>query len=45
MNLPLSTESHRFGIVVFSFSFVSMHIFISFFYFFCDLLVIQKQAP
>ena len=33
MNLPLSTaftESHRFGVVVFSFSFVSMHILISF---------------
>ena len=34
MNLPLSTaftESHRFWVVVFSFSFISMHIFISFF--------------
>ena len=34
MNLPLSaafTESHRFWVVVFSFSFVSMHILISFF--------------
>ena len=45
MNLPLSTAftvSHRLW-VVFSFWFVSMHIFISFFfYFFCDLLVIQK---
>ena len=33
MNLPLSTAftvSHRFWVVVFSFSFVSMHIFISF---------------
>ena len=45
MNLPLSTaftESHRFGVVVFSFSIVSMHILISFFYFFCNLLVIQQ---
>ena len=34
MNLPLSTAftvSHRFWVVVFSFSFVSMHILISFF--------------
>ena len=34
MNLPLSTaftESHRFWVVVFSFSFVSVHILISFF--------------
>ena len=33
MNLPLSTAftvSHRFSVVVFSFSFVSMHILISF---------------
>ena len=33
MNFPLSTAfivSHRFGVVVFSFSFVSMHILISF---------------
>ena len=33
MNLPLSTAfmvSHRFWVVVFSFSFVSMHVFISF---------------
>ena len=33
MNLPLSTaftESHRFWVVVFSFSFISMHILISF---------------
>ena len=33
LNLPHSTgftESHRFGVVVFSFSFFSMHIFISF---------------
>ena len=32
MNLPLSTaftESHRFGVFVFSFSFISMHILIS----------------
>ena len=32
MNLPLSTaftESHKFGVVVFSFSFVSMHNLIS----------------
>ena len=46
MNLPLSTtftESHRFW-VVFSFSFVSMHILISFFNFFCDLLVIQQRV-
>ena len=34
MNLPLSTaftESHRFWVVVFSFSFISKHILISFF--------------
>ena len=45
MNFPLSTAfivSHRFWVVVFSLSFISMHILISFFYFFCDLLVIQK---
>ena len=33
MNLPLSTaftDSHRFGVVVFSFSFLSMHILINF---------------
>ena len=45
MNVPLSTAftvSHRFWIVVFSFSFVSMHILIFFFDFFCELLVIQK---
>ena len=44
MNFPVSTAfivSHRFWVVVFSFSLVSMHIF-DFFYFFCDLLVIQK---
>ena len=44
LNLPLSTaftESHRFWVVVFTFSFISMHI-LNFFYFFCDLLVIQK---
>ena len=42
--LPLSTAftvSHRFWVVVFSFSFVSMHILIIF-YFFYDLLVIQQ---
>ena len=47
MNLPHRTAFtvfHRFWIVVFSFSFVSMHILISFFYFFCDLLVIQKRV-
>ena len=45
MNFPLRTAftvSHRFWVVVFSFSFVSMHILI-FFYFFCDLLVIQQE--
>ena len=45
MNLPLSaafTESHRFGVVVFSF--VSMHILISFLIFLCDLLVIQQRV-
>ena len=39
MNFPLNTAfivSHRFWVVVFSFSFISMHILISFFYFFCD---------
>ena len=44
MNFPLSTaftESHRIWVVVFSFSFVSMH-FDFFFDFFCDLLVIQQ---
>ena len=43
--LPLSsvfTESHRCGGFVFSLTFVSMDIFISFFYFFSDLLVIQN---
>ena len=47
MNLPLSTAftvSHRFWVVVFSFSFISMHILISFFDFFCDLLVIQQHV-
>ena len=47
MNFPLSpafTEFHRFGVVVFSFSFVSMHILIFFLSFFCDLLVIQKRV-
>ena len=46
MNLPLSTAfivSHRFGVVVFSFSFISMHILI-YFDFFCDLLVIQQRV-
>ena len=46
MNFPLRTAftvSHRFWVVVFSFSFVSMHILI-FFYFFCDLLVIQQHV-
>ena len=45
MNLPLNTAfivSHRFWIVVFSFSLVSMHILISFFDLFYDLLVIQQ---
>ena len=45
MILPLSTAfkvSHRFWIVVFSFSFVSVNILINVFDFFCDLLVIQK---
>ena len=43
MNLSFSTAftvSHRFGVIVFSFSFFSMHILI--FDFFCDLLVIQQ---
>ena len=47
MNLPLSsafTVSCRFWVVVFSFSFVYMHILISFFGFFCDLLVIQQRV-
>ena len=47
MNFPLSTAftvSHRFWVVMFSSSFVSMHILISFFYFFCDLLVIQQRV-
>ena len=47
MNLPLSsafTGSHRFWVVVFSFSFISMHILIFFFDFFCDLLVIQQHV-
>ena len=46
MNLRLSTAftvSHRFWVVVFSFSFTSMHILISFFDFFCDFLVIQQR--
>ena len=44
--LPLSMAfivSHRFGGVVFSFLFISMHILISFFYFFCDLLIGQQR--
>ena len=47
MNLPLSTAfivSHRFWVDVFSFSLVSMHILISFFDFFCDLLLIQQRV-
>ena len=43
MNFPLRTAftvSHRFWVVVFSFSLVSMQIVISFVDFFCDLLVI-----
>ena len=47
MNCPLSTDftvSHRFWVVVLSFSFVSMSIFISFLIFFCDLLVIQQRV-
>ena len=47
MNLPLSTAftlSHQFWVVVFSFSFVSMHILFFFFGFFCDLLVIQQRV-
>ena len=46
MNFPLNTAfivSHRFWVVVFSFSLVSMHILI-FFYFFYDLLVTQKHV-
>jgi len=45
MNFPLRTAftvSHRFWVVVFSFSFVSMQNFDFFFDFFCDLLVIQQ---
>ena len=45
MNFPLSTAftvSHKFGVVMFSFSFVSMHNF--FFDFFCEWLVIQKRV-
>ena len=46
MNFPLSTAftvSHSFGVVVFSFSLVSMHVLI-FFNFFCNLLVIQQHV-
>ena len=42
MNFPLRTAftvSHRFGVVVFSFSFVSMHILIS-----SDLLVTEQRV-
>ena len=45
MNFPLNTAftvSHRFWVVVFSFLFISMHIFGFFFDFFCDLSVIQQ---
>ena len=46
MNFPLNTDfivSHRFWVVVFSFSFVSIYTLISFLIsFLCDLLVIQK---
>jgi len=45
MNFPLRTAftvSHRFW-VVFSFSLVSMHILISFFYFFCEKFNILKR--
>ena len=47
MKFPLRTAFtvfHRFWVVVFSFSFVSMHILISFFDFSCDLLVIQQRV-
>ena len=47
MNFHLSTVftvSHRFWVVAFSFSFVSMHILFFFFGFFCDLLVIQQRV-
>ena len=47
MKFPLSiafTVSHRFWVVVFSFSFISMHILIFFFDFSCDFLVIQQRV-
>ena len=47
MNFPLRTAftvSHKFWVVLFSFSSVSMQILISFFDFFCDLLVIQQRV-
>ena len=47
MNFPLSTAfpvPHRFQVVVFSFSLVSMHIFDFFFDLFCHLLVIQQRV-
>ena len=47
MNFPLRTAFkvfHRFWVVVFSFSFVYIQIFISFLIFFCDLLVIQQRV-
>ena len=47
MNYPLRTAfkvSHRFRVVVFSLSLVSMQILISFFDFFCDVLVIQQRV-
>ena len=36
--------SHRFGVVVFSFSFISYAYFDFFFDLFCDLLVIQQRV-
>ena len=47
MKFPLRIAfkvSHRFWVVVFSFSLVSMQILISFFDFFCDVLVIQQRV-
>ena len=47
MNFPLRTAftvSHRFWVVVFSFSFVLYANFVFFFDFFCDLLVIQQRV-
>ena len=40
--MPFRSVSHKFWVVVFSFSSVSMQILNSFFDFFCDLLVIQQ---